>query len=173
MDFETINPAVPLFNGTRPYQHTPFQSSVHVVRDAHSNPEHYSFLAKGTQDPRPLLLEELQRILGDSGSIITYNKGFEEGILKALGKAFPECEVWVNQILNRIVDLLTPFRNFHYYHPSQKGSVSLKAVLPAVTGRGYEELDIADGKLASIQFEKVTYGEVPDEERNKVRSDLE
>ncbi len=173
MDFETISPAVPPFDGTRPYQHTPFQFSVHVVRDAHSNPEHYSFLAEGTQDPRPMLLEELQKILGDSGSIIAFNKGFEERILKDLGNAFPECEVWVNQVVNRTVDLLTPFRNFDYYHPSQKGSASLKAVLPTVTGRGYEELDIADGKLASIQFEKVTYGEVSDEERNKVRSDLE
>ena len=47
------------------------------------------------------------------------------------------------------------------------------AVLPVVTGRGYKELDIADGKLASILFEKVTYSEVPNDERDKVRSDLE
>ncbi len=173
MDFETINPAVPLFDGTRPYQHTPFQFSVHVVRDAHSNPEHYSFLAGGTQDPRPRLLEELQKILGNSGSVITYNKGFEEGILKALGKAFSEYEDWVNRVLSRMVDLFTPFRNFDYYHPNQKGSASLKAVLPAVTGKGYEGFDIADGQLASMLFERVTYGEVSDEERNKVRTDLE
>ncbi len=173
MDFETINPAVPLFDGTRPYQHTPFQFSVHLVRDAHSNPEHYSFLAEGTQDPRPGLLEELQKILGDSGSIIVYNKGFEEGVLKEMGNGFPEYENWVKQVLNRIVDLFVPFRNFDYYHPSQKGSASLKTVLPAVTGRGYEELDIADGQLASLQFEKVAYGEVSDEERKRVRSDLE
>ncbi len=173
MDFETINPAVPLFDGIRPYQHTPFQFSIHVVRGAHSNPEHYSFLAEGTQDPRPRFLEDLQKILGDSGSIIAFNKGFEESVLKDLGNAFPECEVWVKQVLNRTVDLFAPFRNFDYYHPSQKGSASLKAVLPAVTGRGYEELAIADGKLAAIQFEKITYGEVSDEERSKVRADLE
>ena len=93
--------------------------------------------------------------------------------MKDLGKAFPEYNGWVNQILSRMVDLLTPFRNFDYYHPGQEGSTSLKAVLPALTGKGYKNLDIADGKLASIQFEKVTYGEVTDEERNKVRSDLE
>ncbi len=173
MDFETINPAVPLFDGTRPYQQIPFQFSVHMVSDDHSNPEHYSFLAGGTQDPRPRFLEELQKVLGDFGSIIAYNKGFEEGILKDLGKAFPEYEDWVNQILSRMIDLLVPFRNFDYYHPSQKGSASLKAVLPAITGKGYDNLDIADGQLASMLFERVTYGEVPDEERNKVRSDLE
>jgi len=172
MDIETINPAVPLFDGTRPYQHTPFQFSVHVVRDAPSNPEHYSFLAEGRQDPRPGFLEELQKILCDSGSIISYNKGFEEGILSELGNAFPEYADWVNQILKRMVDLFAPFRNFDYYNPNQNGSASLKAVLPAVTGKGYEDLDINDGQLASMLFEKVTYGEVSDEERSKVQSDL-
>ncbi len=173
IDFETINPAVPLFDGTRPYQQIPFQFSVHVVAGADSEVEHHSFLAEGTQDPRPRLLEELQKILGNSGSIISYNKGFEEGILKDLGKTFPEYGGWVSQILTRMVDLLAPFRNFDYYHPNQKGSASLKAVLPAVTGKGYEGLDIADGQLASMLFEKVTYGETSEEERYKVRSDLE
>jgi len=173
MDFETINPAVPLFNGTRPYQQIPFQFSVHVVREEHSNPEHYSFLAEGTQDPRLGLLEELRNVLGESGSVIVYNQGFEEGILKNLGKAFPEHEQWVNRIISRMEDLLTPFRNFDYYNQNQKGSASLKAVLPVVTGKGYEDLDIAEGQLASMLFEKVTYSEVSDEERAKVRSDLE
>ncbi|MFC2014784.1 DUF2779 domain-containing protein [Chloroflexota bacterium] len=173
MDFETINPAVPLFDGTRPYQQVPFQFSVHVVKGADSAPEHSSFLAESTQDPRPKFLKELRKVLGNSGSIVAYNKGFEEGILKDLGKAFPEYEDWVNQIISRMVDLLAPFRNFDYYNPSQKGSASLKSVLPAVTGKGYEELDIADGQLASMLFEKITYSEVSDEEKNKVRSDLE
>ncbi len=173
MDFETINPGVPLFDGTRPYQQIPFQFSVHVVREAHSNLEHYSFLAEGTQDLRPKLMEELQKILGYSGSIIAYNKGFEEGILKTLGKAFPEYEDWVNQTLTRMVDLLEPFRNFDYYHPDQKGSASLKAVLPAITGRGYDDLEINDGQIASITFLAATYGDMPEEERARVMSDLE
>ncbi|MFC1968315.1 hypothetical protein ACFLVX_02855 [Chloroflexota bacterium] len=51
--------------------------------------------------------------------------------------------------------------------------VSLKAVLPAITGRGYEDLDISDGQLASITFLAATYGDMPDAEREKVMSDLE
>ena len=31
LDFETIGPAVPLFDRIRPYQNIPFQFSVHVV----------------------------------------------------------------------------------------------------------------------------------------------
>jgi len=173
LDFETIGPAVPLFDGTRPYQAIPFQFSLHVAENDGSKPKHFSFLASGTGDFRPTFLAELKNVLGDTGSIVVYNQGFEEGILKELALAFPEYDGWVNRVRERLVDLLSPFRQFHYYNPLQKGSASLKSVLPALTGKGYNELDISDGQAASIAFQAVTYGNVSEEERNKVRSDLE
>jgi hypothetical protein len=173
LDFETINPAVPLFNGTRPYQAIPFQFSLHAVKEDGSEPEHFSFLASGADDPRPRFLMELKKVLGNAGSIIVYNQGFEEGILKELARAFPDYDSWVNQIRSRFVDLLAPFRSFYYYHPLQKGSASLKSVLPVLTGKSYEGMDIADGESASIKFQTVTYGNVSEEERNKVRAELE
>jgi len=118
-------------------------------------------------------LSELQKTLGNSGSIIVYNKGFEEGILRDLAAAFPECSDWIEQVCSRLVDLLAPFRNFDYYHPAQKGSASLKAVLPAITGRGYEDLDINDGQLASISFLSATFGGMLEAERAKVMENLE
>jgi hypothetical protein len=75
-------------------------------------------------------------LLGTEGSIIAYNSGFEEGVLKELVEAFPEYAEWLDGILPRVVDLLIPFSNFHYYHASQKHTASLKKVLPAVTGKG-------------------------------------
>jgi len=173
LDFETIGPAVPLFDGIRPYQDIPFQFSLHVVKDEFSQPEHFSFLANGTDDPRPALLSELQKTLGNSGSIIAYNKGFEEGILRDLANTFPEYSEWIEQVCNRLVDLLVPFRNFDYYHPAQKGSASLKAVLPAITGRGYEDLDISDGQIASVTFLAATYGDMPEADRAQVMENLE
>ena len=172
LDFETINPAVPLFDGTRPYKHTPFQLSLDVVKDEYSQPEHFSFLANNTDDPRPALLSELQKTLGNFGSIIAYNKGFEEGILRDLALAFPEYEDWIEQVCSRLVDLLAPFRNFDYYHPAQKGTASLKAVLPAITGKGYEDLDINDGQIASILSLSATSGNMPEAARVKVMTDL-
>ena len=94
-------------------------------------------------------------------------------MLSVTAQPLSQHDEWLEGILERIVDLLTPFLNFSYYHPIQNGSASLKAVLPALTGTGYKELAITDGQLASMQFQRVTYGEVSDEERNKVRSDLE
>jgi len=173
LDFETIGPAVPLFDGTRPYQAVPFQFSLHVVSDGETRPEHYSFLAGSPDDPRPAFLSELKKVLGDSGSIVVYNQGFEEGILKELAVVFPEYDDWITGVRGRLVDLLQPFRGFYYYHPQQKGSASIKRVLPALTGKGYDDMEISEGGEASIKFYTVTYSEVTEEERNRVRADLE
>ncbi|MBI3931231.1 MAG: DUF2779 domain-containing protein [Chloroflexi bacterium] len=173
LDFETIAPAIPLFNGVRPYQNIPFQFSLHFVRDERSQPVHHSYLASGSADPRPALLVELQKVLGTSGSIVAYNKGFEEGCLREMAAAFSEYSDWIDRVCQRLVDLLEPFRNFYYYHPVQKGSASLKAVMPAITGKGYDDLDISDGQVASAAFLAATYGEMPEADRVKVRNDLE
>ena len=172
LDFETMGPAIPIYDGVRPYQTIPFQFSLHIVENDESEPVHHSFLADGIEDPRPQLLHELQRLLGSEGSIIAYNSGFEEGVLKELVKAFPEYTDWLEGILIRIVDLLFPFSNFHYYHSSQKDTASLKKVLPAITGKGYEEMGIGAGMDASIAYERITYGNATEEEIARVRSDL-
>ncbi len=173
LDFETFSLAVPMFDGTKPYQKIPFQFSLHVVEKHGAEPEHYSFLAEGTEDPRPKLLAELKKLLGKQSSIVVYNQTFEKGVLNELAQAFPEYRSWVEDVLARIVDLIVPFRRFHYYDPNQEGSASIKKVLPALTGRSYEGMEISDGEDASIAFLGVTYGDVSEEEKNKVRADLE
>jgi hypothetical protein len=172
LDFETMGPAIPIFDGVRPYQTIPFQFSLHIVVNDKSEPVHHSFLANGIEDPRPQLLHELHSLLGSEGSIIAYNSGFEEGVLKELVEAFSEYRDWLEGILTRIVDLLFPFGNFHYYHASQKDTASLKKVLPAITGKGYEEMGIGAGMDASIAYERITYGSATQEEMSSVRADL-
>jgi len=172
LDFETFGPAIPIYDGTRPYQDIPFQFSLHVVEIEGSEPVHHSFLAEGIEDPRPQILRELQRLLGSEGSIIAYNAGFEEGVLNELVEAFPEYKDWLEGILMRMVDLLFPFTNFHYYNASQKDTASLKKVLPAVTGKGYEEMGIGAGMDASIAYGRIMYGDETEEEIAGVRADL-
>ena len=102
-----------------------------------------------------------------------YNESFEKRLLKELARDFPEYESRVNEFLPRLVDLLKPFRNFHYYNPEQNGSASIKWVLPAITGMGYDGMNIDNGMEASISFEEITFGDVSEEERARVRRDLE
>jgi hypothetical protein len=172
LDFETFGPAIPLYDGTRPYQDVPFQFSLHIVEIDGSEPVHHSFLAEVTEDPRPQILHELRSLLGSEGSIIAYNAGFEEGVLKELVEAFPEYTDWLAGVLTRMVDLLFPFTNFHYYNASQKDTASLKKVLPAVTGKGYEEMGIGAGMDASVAYGRIMYGNATEDEIAKVRADL-
>lgn len=151
LDFETFNTAIPLFDGVRPYQQIPFQFSLHKV-DEHHQSKHYSFLADSQEDPSPRFIEELRKVTGDEGSIVTYNQSFEQGILEELGKTFPEYRDWVKHIYTRLIDLLEPFRNFIYYHADQKGSASIKTVLPVLTGKSYDEMEISSGDSASLAY---------------------
>lgn len=173
LDFETLNTAIPLFDGIRPYQQVPFQFSLHIIDKPGSMPWHFSYLANSPADPRPQFLVELQRVSGTKGSIVVYNQAFEEGILRELGKAYPEYKEWTDSVCSRLVDLLLPFRNFYYYHPDQKGSASIKSVLPALTGQGYDELDIHEGETASLTYLAMTYGNMPAIEKDKTRTNLE
>ncbi|MFC2003637.1 DUF2779 domain-containing protein [Chloroflexota bacterium] len=172
LDFETISPAIPIYDGMRPYQTIPFQFSLYIVDSDSSKPVHYAFLAEGKDDPRRQLLNKLQELVGFKGSIIAYNAGFEEGVLREIVEAFPEYSEWFEGILLRIVDLLYPFTNFHYYHPSQKDTASLKKVLPAITGKSYDEMGIGAGMDASMAYERITYSDVTQEEISSVRADL-
>jgi len=174
MDFETIWEVLPRFDGIRPYQQVPFQFSVHIQRSPGASLEHVSFLHKSTDDPRKYFICFLRDCMGSEGDVIVYNQSFEEGRLKEIAEAFPEFAVSCQEMALRMMDLLVPFRKFQYYHPGQKGSASLKKVLPALTGSGYEGLTIAEGGMASAEYARVTYGkDVTDVDRNQVYADLE
>tara|TARA_Y100000310_G_C20685629_1_gene818752 strand:+ start:1557 stop:3068 length:1512 start_codon:yes stop_codon:yes gene_type:complete len=158
LDFETFSNGVPMFNGLRPYSQIPFQFSLHVVENKGEEPKHHEFLYNGKGDPRREFITELKSVLGTAGSVVVYNQGFENARLKELAEAFPEFNSWVLSVRERIVDLLVVFRNFSYYNPSQKGSASIKKVLPALCGKDYSDLEIGDGTLASVNFYNMVYG---------------
>ena len=172
LDFETFSTAIPLYDGVRPYQNVPFQYSLHIVAAPGGEPEHHSFLAEGDGDPRPGILAGLKELLGKKGSIVAYNASFEKGRLREACAAYPAYASWWEKTEPRVADLIVPFRSFQYYHPSQNGSASMKAVLPAITGKGYEGMPIADGGTASREYLRVTYGSATAEERERVRSAL-
>ena len=172
LDFETFSGAIPLFDSTRPYQQIPFQFSLHVVDEDNATARHYSFLADGTGDPRSEFIASLKNVLGNSGSIVVYNQSFEKGVLRALATIFPEYNDWVDKLNDRVIDLLAPFRSFHYYDARQKGSASIKRVLPVLTETSYDHLDISDGMNASLAFLDVISNSASAEEKIKIRKDL-
>lgn len=173
MDFETFMTAVPLYDGTSPYQQIPFQFSVHVVTEPGAEPRHYSFLADSPEDPRPMFIKSLTECMGTAGSVMVYYASFEKSRLEELRQSFPEYAERIDNIIGRMVDLIVPFQAFHYYHPSQRGSASLKYVMPALTELKYSDLEIREGGTASLRYFQSVFNNLSEDEVNKIRRDLE
>ena len=171
LDFETYSTTIPLYDDLKPYQQLPFQFSLHI-QEKNGEITHKEFLAEGKGDPRKEIMKALKESLGEKGHIIVYNQGFEIGRLREMAEVIPGYKAWTESIIQRITDLLVPFRKFYYYSPKQQGSASLKKVLPAITGKDYSHLEISEGETASLQYLNITHGEVTEEEKKKVRKQL-
>lgn len=166
LDFETFNPAIPLFDDSRPYQQIPFQYSLHYQETPKSQFKHFEFLAEANGDPRFSFIENLLKVTEGKGDIIAYNQAFESTRLKELAEDFPSYKKQIENRLSRIKDLMLPFQKKYYYVPEMRGSYSIKAVLPAlVSDLSYDDLEIADGGTASRAFESLYFEK--DEKRKK------
>lgn len=104
LDFESMQPVLPAYQGTRPYMQICFQYSLHYIEYEGGPLKHTAFLAESNgEDPR-----------------------------RALAEAFPDLADHLLNIRDHIIDLLVPFRAGHYYRPAMGGSFSIKSVLPAL-----------------------------------------
>jgi hypothetical protein len=158
MDFETFQPAVPMFDNSKPYQQIPFQYSLHLKKNKKSKIDHFEFLAETGNDPRIKFIENLLRDTMGEGDILTYNKSFEVLRLKEIAEAFTKYKKDIEERINRIKDLMLPFQKKYYYTHQMQGSYSIKYVLPALIPElSYESLEINEGGLASIAFESLYF----------------
>lgn len=162
LDYETINPAIPLFDGTRPYQQIPFQFSVHIQKSLDADLVHHEYLHKEQTDPRRAFAERLIDLCGHDGNIIVYNQSFEIARNNDLARDFPEYAAAINAINTRIIDLLLPFKSRWLYHPDQKSSASIKSVLPAFTDISYDDLEISHGGDAMLRYTAFINGSLPE-----------
>lgn len=158
LDFETFQPAVPLFDKSKPYMQIPFQYSLHYKKNKKSKTEHFEFLAEAGSDPRIKFIENLLKDTDTEGDILTYNKTFEVSRLKEIAELFPKYKKKIEERISRIKDLMLPFQKKYYYTSDMQGSYSIKYVLPALIPElSYENLEINEGGLASIAFENLFY----------------
>lgn len=173
MDFETtcMTP-VPLFDGTRPFQSVPFQYSLHWFESPKSKLNHSEFLATGKGDPQKQFLTTLLDSMPKDACVLTWNKGFEGKVLRALADRFPKYRKRIQVIIENLVDLMAPFRSKQIYNWQFEGSYSIKAVLPALIPElSYDSLNISDGGTAAESWLKmINTGNT--EEQEQINRDL-
>ncbi|MGJ8726551.1 MAG: DUF2779 domain-containing protein [Roseibacillus sp.] len=175
LDFETIAFPVPIWAGTRPYQQLPFQFSLHHLERS-GEVHHRECLDTSGDDPRPAIIKALLDHCGDSGDsgpIFAYNAPFEKKVIKDLITAFPVEAIGLTNILSRIEDLL-PIARKRYYHPSQHGSWSIKAVLPAICpDLSYNDLEgVQDGMMAQQSYLEAIAPTTNPERREEIHKQL-
>lgn len=174
LDYETYGPALPLHDGYKPYQPITFQYSLHVLHHPDDEElEHYEFLATDQHDPCPQLVESLLNHLGEQGTIIVWNKGFECGRNTEMGELCPQYCDQLKAINDRVYDLMDIFAQGLYVDYRFHGSASIKKVLPVLCPElSYKELEIGEGATAMTKWYEMVYGDMNEAKREKIRRDL-
>jgi hypothetical protein len=171
LDFEAVMPSLPLFEGTRAFDTIPTQYSLHIEQK-NGTLEHKEFIEIDKKDPRWDLITSLLSNVGDKGSILVYNKAFEQGVLQSMIRWFPSLEKEITNLINRLVDLMVPFKDGDYFHPNMYFSYSLKYVLPAlVPALSYEILNIKHGGQI-MKIYNFLYNCKDEQLKQKIKKDL-
>jgi hypothetical protein len=154
LDFETISPAVPIFNESRPYQDIPFQYSLHLQETEGGQIKHYFHLAESNPyiDPRIALIEQMIEQTKNANTIFMYTS-YEKTMIRLMKRDLPQYSDELDHILSRLVDLAIPFRRKHYKTETMEGKYSIKIVLPAlIPEMSYNDLEIGGGMDARYAF---------------------
>lgn len=155
LDIENFQPAIPKYQGTKPFAALPFAYSLHE-RKSDGTLIYHTYLAEAGPDPRK---EFIHRFLADTegdATILSYDVTAERMSLNLLKQQFPEHAEQLEQRLKRLRDLMLPFQQGWYHHPKMNGSISLKNVLPAlVPDLNYNDLSIQNGSHAMAIYEKL------------------
>jgi hypothetical protein len=171
LDFETVQFAVPVWAGTKPYQQLVFQWSLHVEREP-GVLEHRAFLDTSGGPPSRAAAEALVEAAGDAGPIFVYHD-FEKWRLLELAQMELDLAPALEGVMGRLVDLYRLTRE-HYEHPALHGSYSLKNVLPTVDPLLDHALleEVRDGLSAQAAFHEAIAPHTPVERRDELRAGL-
>lgn len=182
LDYETLNPAIPVYDGYKPYQRIEFQYSLHIQESPNSSLEeiennHKEFLSRGEKDAALELVKQLRKdIKSDSGSVIVWNKSFECSCNREMGVRYPEFKEFLDDVNNRVYDLMDIFSRSNGFYVDAKfhGSWSIKKVLPVLAPDcSYVGLPIHEGATASNKWrEMVLYKDTSEEEKENIYNNL-
>ena len=170
LDFESIMPVLPWFEGRGAYDGIPFQYSIHVCGAPGREDQHHEYLASASGDWRRELATKLIQDLGTNGSIVVYSS-FEKTQLNTLSSLFQDLKPQLDAVISRLFDLEKVFSK-GYSHPAFRGRTSIKKVLPVMTNESYGEMAIADGMSAAGVFGLIRVGEFEPESHAEHRDNL-
>ena len=172
-DYEAFVCAIPMFDGFGPYEHTPFQYSLHIMQ-ADGRIEHKEFLITDTNGDltRPLV-ERMKQDIDPRGTVIAWHSIYERDRNTKLAELHPDYAKFLGDINDGMFDLKTIFSENLYVDSAFKGSASIKRVLPVIVPElTYKSLNISKGDQASERWERMISGDTSDGEKKQIERDL-
>ncbi len=173
LDYEGFIAAIPLFDGFGPYEHVPFQYSLHILHEDGSV-EHTEFLIteKQSEVTKPLV-EQLVADMSEKGTAVSWHAAYEKKQNRKLAQLHPEHVRFFEEMNETMFDLETIFTNNLYVDPDFKGKSSIKNILPVlIPSLTYKELNIRKGDQASERWERMMTKSIDEEEKQQIAQDL-
>lgn len=173
IDYEAYSPAIPLFDGYRPFQQIVFQYSLHVMDSPGGAIQHAECLVFENTDPAAKVVDHMVRHIGNTGSVLVWSKAFEASRNKEMAELLPQHADFLLHLNQRMYDLREFFSKGYYVHPMFHGSSSIKYVLPVLVPElSYEDEHISSGDQAMLAWKQVIAGEVGEAKVEQIRRDL-
>lgn len=156
LSFNTINPAVPLWEGVRPYQQVIFQYNYAYQESIESEIIYKNYLDYDGVDPRLALTEQLVKDISEKGSIVSCHKAFDGYKVKVLANLYPHLKKPLLSIASRLVEPLKVLIN-HVYLKSFGPKRDLKFIALALFGKdaSYKDFPVKDDALAQMAYKRV------------------
>ncbi len=172
-DYEGYSSAIPLFDGFGAYEQVPFQYSLHILHKD-GEIEHKEFLITDPSGDLTLpLIERMKADIDPKGTVISWYSSYEKQRNSKLAELHPEHAPFLEELNDKMFDLMKVFSDNHYVDPAFKGSASIKKVLPVIVpALSYSLLNISKGDQASERWEKLISAETPQAQKDKIAKDL-
>ncbi len=172
-DYEGFISAIPMFDGFGAYEQVPFQYSLHIMQEDGSI-EHREFLITDPKGDitRPLV-KRMKEDINPKGTVIAWYSSYEKQRNTKLAELHPDYAYFLEEINEKMFDLMRIFSKNYYVDPAFKGSSSIKKVLPVIVPElTYKNLHISKGDQASERWERMISIDTPKEEKEQIKNDL-
>lgn len=172
-DYETHSSLIPAFDGCKPYKDYPFQYSLHILEEPGGEIRHEEYLHAESSNPMQKLLEKLKRDIGDSGTVLTWNMRYEKSCNQRMAECYPEYKAFLEDLNDRIDDLMKPFSEMWFVDKDYFGSASVKYVLPVLVPElNHSDLEVSDGLHARRLWTDTVLNGENGYDRDRILKDL-
>jgi predicted RecB family nuclease len=172
LDFESVGRAIPVWDGTKPWEQIGVQFSYHEGKLGGPY-RHEEFLAEPDTDPREEIARRLVEVTRGADHVIMYT-AFEKTQIGKMQRFLPALAEDLERLKGKLLDLKQVVHR-SIYHPDFAGSFSIKDILEPLVGISYKDtVAITGGGEASAKLARLLFytGTLTPDEREALKRNL-